>query len=165
MMALAGPVAAQTAAPEAMAPLARPAVPLSLADGPGETGPDLVIRWRDPERRWTVSAATRLLEETRLNAAPFQTGGLFEAEGAVVRRFGEVQVGMVGYSARQAGEGVGPSRRLGALRWTGSAVGPVVGRDVRLLGQPATLSLRYYKEIDAPGADGDTVAAGFAFRF
>lgn len=142
-----------------------PPRPVALTQGAAIDDPAYSIRWRDREGRWSIAGATRFIEESRLNAAEFQTGGLFEAEAAVVRRYGRLQIGAVGYSARQTGERVGGRRRLGALRWTGSAAGPVVGYRTRVLEQPATLSLRWYREIDAPGANGDTVAAGVSFRF
>jgi hypothetical protein len=142
-----------------------PPKPIALTAGTGIDDPGYSLRWRDPENRWSVSGAAQLIEQSRLNAAEFQTGGLFEAQAAVVRRYGDFQVGAVGYSARRTGEGLGAGRRLGPMRWTGSALGPVVGYRTRLAGQPATLSLRWYREIDAPGENGDTVAAGLAFKF
>ncbi len=123
------------------------------------------LEWRDRESRWDISAAVNMVEESRLNAADFQTGGLFETEAAVVRRFGDFRVGAVGYSARDAGEDVGRGPKLGAMRWRGSAAGPVVGYDGEIAGQPATFSLRWYREIGTPGENGDTAAAAFALKF
>jgi hypothetical protein len=142
-----------------------PPRPDAFTSGTAIDDPAYSIRWQGADNRWSVSGAARLIEESRLNAAEFQTGGLFEAQAAVVRRYGDLQVGAVGYSARQTGEGVGPRQRLGPMRWTGSAVGPVVGYRTRVLGQSATVSLRAYREIDAPGENGDSVSAGLSFRF
>lgn len=125
----------------------------------------LGARWRGGDDRWDVSAVVRLAEDSRLNAADYQTGGLFETEAVIERRFGRFRVGAAGYSARQAGEDVGRAPDLGAMRWKGSAAGPVVGYDATLLGQPATMSVRWYREIGAPGENGDTVSAAFAVRF
>ena len=131
---------------------------------PSDAAP-LAADWRDQSDRWEISAAVRLVEESRLNAGDFQTGGLFETEAVVVRRFGDFRVGAAGYSARRAGEDVGRAPRLGSMRWKGSAVGPVVGYDASLLGQPATVSLRWYREMGTPGESGDTVSAAVALRF
>lgn len=142
-----------------------PPKPVAMTSGTAIDDPAYNIRWRDAKNRWNVSGAARLIEQSKLDAAQFQTSGLFEAEAAIVRRYGDLQVGAVGYSARQTGEGVGGRQKLGPMRWTGSAVGPVVGYLTRVAGQPATVSVRWYREIDAPGENGDTVAAGVSFRF
>jgi len=123
------------------------------------------LKWRDADNRWDISAAVNMVEESRLNAADFQTGGLFETEAAVVRRYGNFRVGAVGYTARGAGEDVGNGPKLGSMRWKGSAAGPVVGYDAEVAGQPTTVSLRWYREIGTPGENGDTVAASFALKF
>lgn len=125
------------------------------------------IRLKAPDKRseWDLSATTRFVEETRANAVDFQTPGLFEAEGAVVRRIGDFRVGAVGYTARTVGDKAGRGPRLGSMKWQGNAVGPIVGYDTKVGGKPATVSLRWYREIDAPGEDGNTVSASFAVRF
>lgn len=158
-------IAAVLTAGAAGAQTLTPPKPVALTQGTAIDDPAYNIRWQDREGRWSVSGATRFIEQSKLNAAEFQTGGLFEAEAAVVRRYGRLQIGAVGYSARQTGERVGGRQRLGAMRWTGSAAGPVIGYRTQVLEQPATLSLRWYREIDAPGANGDTVAAGVSFKF
>lgn len=132
---------------------------------PNEASPRLGVRWEGSSKDWDVSAAVGFVEESRLNAADFQTGGLFETEAAVVRRVGAFRVGAVGYSARTAGENVGRGPKLGQSRWRGSAAGPVIGYDAVVAGQPTTLSLRWYREIGTPGENGDTVSAAFALRF
>lgn len=123
------------------------------------------LKWNRPDSDWDISAAVNFVEESRLNAADFQTGGLFETEAAIVRRFGDFRVGAVGYSARGAGEDVDHGPKLGSMRWKGSAAGPVIGYDADVAGQPTTLSLRWYREIGTPGENGDTVAASFALKF
>lgn len=160
----AGAADAQVRAPAFVQGL-KPPQPAALSQDAALDDAAYRVHWRDPRDRWSVSGAARLIEASRLDAAQFQTGGLFEAQAAVVRRFGDLQIGAVGYSARQAGETVGGRQRLGPMRWTGSAAGPVVGYRTRVLDQPATLSLRWYREIDAPGENGDTVAAGLSLRF
>ena len=132
---------------------------------PNEIAPRLGVQWRGSNEEWDVSAAVAFVKESRLNAADFQTGGLFETEAAVVRRFGDFRIGAVGYSARDAGEGVGRGPKLGQSRWRGSAAGPVIGYDAVVAGQPTTLSLRWYREIGTPGENGDTVSAAFALQF
>ncbi len=132
---------------------------------PGDDHPRLGVRWTGSTKDWDVSAAAGFVEASRLNAADFQTGGLFETEAAVVRRVGAFRVGAVGYSARSAGENVGRGPKLGQSRWRGSAAGPVIGYDAVVAGQPTTLSLRWYREIGTPGENGDTVSAAFAVRF
>ncbi|HYE46905.1 MAG TPA: transporter [Caulobacter sp.] len=127
--------------------------------------PPLRLKGADRRSEWDVSATTRFVEQTRADAIDFQTPGLFEAEGAVVRRVGDFRVGAVGYSARTVGDQAGRGPRLGPMKWQGSAVGPIVGYDTWVAGKPATLSLRWYREIDAPGENGDTVSAAFAIRF
>jgi hypothetical protein len=131
----------------------------------GEAAPALKPKWQGSKDEWDVSGAVNFIEETRTNAIDFQTAGLFETEGAVVRRFGRLRVGAVGYSARTVGDKAGRGPKLGAMRWQGSAAGPIVGYDATVAGRPATVSLRWYREIDAPGEDGDTVSASFAVRF
>lgn len=123
------------------------------------------VRWQDPENRWGISAAVNFVDTARLNAADFQTGDLFETEAAVVRKVGVFRIGAVGYSARGVGDSTGRSPKLGPMRWQGTAAGPVVGYDTRLAGKPTTLSLRWYREIGAPGENGDTVSAAFALKF
>lgn len=132
---------------------------------PNDASPRIGVQWRGSSNDWDVSAAVAFVKESRLNAADFQTGGLFETEAAVVRRFGDFRIGAVGYSARDAGEGVGRGPKLGQARWRGSAAGPVVGYDTTLVGQPTTVSLRWYREIGTPGENGDTVSAAFALKF
>lgn|GEM_PF-3227297 len=132
---------------------------------PNDIAPKLGVQWRGSNDEWDVSAAVAFVKESRLNAADFQTGGLFETEAAVVRRFGDFRIGAVGYTARDAGEGVGRGPKLGQSRWRGSAAGPVVGYDTKLVGQPTTVSLRWYREIGTPGENGDTVSAAFALKF
>ncbi|MDO9335630.1 MAG: hypothetical protein Q7T61_04465 [Caulobacter sp.] len=127
--------------------------------------PNFRLRWKGEESNWDISAASRFVEETEANARDFQTQGLFEAEGAVVRRFGDFRIGAVGYSARPVGEKTRGGPKLGAMKWQGNAAGPIVGYDTRLGGKPATVALRWYREIDAPGENGDTVSASFAVRF
>ncbi len=147
--------------------------PLQLAPGASWDRPALApeshkplgVAWSGSTQDWDISAAVTFVEETRLNAADFQTGGLFETEAAIVRRFGDFRVGAVGYSARSAGETVGRGPMLGQARWRGSAAGPVVGYDATIAGKPATMSLRWYREIGTPGENGDTVSAALAFRF
>lgn len=132
---------------------------------PDLASPSLGVRWNNSGKDWDVSAAVGFVKESRLNAADFQTGGLFETEAAVVRRFGDFRIGAVGYSARTAGENVGRGPKLGQSRWRGSAAGPVIGYDAVVGGQPTTLSLRWYREIGTPGENGDTVSAAFALKF
>lgn len=148
--------------------------PRQFAPGPSWEDPQLApdgapprvgVRWNNSSDDWDVSAAVGFVKESRLNAADFQTGGLFETEAAVVRRFGDFRIGAVGYSARNAGENVGRGPKLGQSRWRGSAAGPVIGYDAVVAGQPTTLSLRWYREIGTPGENGDTVSAAFALRF
>lgn len=127
--------------------------------------PTLRLRWKGAESEWDVSAASRFVEETEANARDFQTQGLFEAEGAIVRRIGDFRVGAVGYSARSVGEKTRGGPKLGAMKWQGNAAGPIVGYDTKVAGKPATVALRWYREIDAPGENGDTVSASFALRF
>lgn len=127
--------------------------------------PTLRLRWKGEESDWDISAASRFVEETEANARDFQTQGLFEAEGAVVRRIGDFRVGAVGYSARTVGDKTRGGPKLGAMMWQGNAAGPIVGYDTKIAGKPATLALRWYREIDAPGENGDTVSASFAVRF
>lgn len=127
--------------------------------------PSIRIKAPDKRSEWDLSASTRFVEETRANAIDFQTPGLFEAEGAVVRRVGDFRVGAVGYTARTVGDKAGRGPRLGPMKWQGNAVGPIVGYDTSVVGKPATISLRWYREIDAPGEDGNTVSASFAVRF
>lgn len=124
-----------------------------------------VLNWSDPDSDWDISAAVNFIEESKLNASDFQTGGLFETEAAITRRYGKFRIGAVGYSARGAGEDVGYGPNLGSMRWKGSAAGPVVGYDSEIAGQPATFSLRWYREIGTPGENGDTAAASFALKF
>lgn len=152
------------AAPQTLAPGASWDAP---ALAPVEDGEDrrLALNWHSPQSAWDVSAAVNFIEQSRLNAGDFQTGGLFEADVAVTRRFGDFRVGAVGYSARDAGENVGYGPSLGEMRWRGSAAGPVVGYDAEIAGRPATLSLRWYREIGTPGENGDTAAASFALKF
>lgn len=140
--------------------LSEPGAPDAWAD---RDAPTLHLRWKGQESNWDISAASRFVEETEANARDFQTQGLFEAEGAVVRRVGDFRVGAVGYSARTVGEKGAP--KLGAMKWQGNAVGPIVWYDTRIGKKPATLSLRLYREIDAPGENGDTVSASFSMRF
>lgn len=128
-------------------------------------GLPFAARWHDTDGRWDVSAVVRVVEESRVNAADFQTGGLFETEAVVERRFGGFRLGVAGYSAREAGADVGRSPRLGSMRWKGSAAGPVIGYDAAVFGQPATMSVRWYREVGAPGENGDTVSAALALRF
>lgn len=158
-------IAVLAAAPVAGAKALTPPKPVAMTGGTVIDDPAWGLRWKNRDSRWSISGAATLIEQSKLNAAEFQTGGLFEAQAAVVRTFGDVQIGAVGYSARQTGEGVGAKPRLGAMRWTGSAVGPVVGYRAKVMGQPATVSLRAYREIDAPGENGSTVAAGLSFKF
>jgi len=132
---------------------------------PDEGVQSFTLRWKGEKSDWDVSSATRLVEETRANAVDFQTAGLFEAEGAIVRRVGDFRIGAVGYSARTVNDKAASKPRLGPMRWQGSAVGPVVGYDTQVMGKPATLSVRWYREIDATGPEGDTVSASFAVRF
>lgn len=132
---------------------------------PDDAAPKLGVEWRGSNANWDISAAVGFVAESRLNAADFQTGGLFETEAAVVRRFGAFRVGAVGYSARDAGENVGRGPKLGQSRWRGSAAGPVIGYDATVAGQPTTLSVRWYREIGTPGENGDTVSAAFALKF
>ena len=127
--------------------------------------PTFRLRWKGEESEWDVSAASRFIEETEANARDFQTQGLFEAEGAIVRRVGDFRVGAVGYSARTVGDKTRGGPKLGAMKWQGNAAGPIVGYDTKIGGKPATLALRWYREIDAPGENGDTVSASFAIRF
>jgi hypothetical protein len=127
--------------------------------------PSIRLKASDKRSEWDLSATTRFVEETRANAVDFQTPGLFEAEGAVVRRVGDFRVGAVGYTARTVGDKAGRGPRLGPMKWQGAAVGPIVGYDTSVVGKPATVSLRWYREIDAPGEDGNTVSASFAIRF
>ncbi len=127
--------------------------------------PTFRLRWKGETSEWDVSAASRFIEETEANARDFQTQGLFEAEGAVVRRVGDFRIGAVGYSARTVGDKTRGGPKLGAMKWQGNAAGPIVGYDTRIAGKPATLALRWYREIDAPGENGDTVSASFAVRF
>jgi len=123
------------------------------------------MKWRGEEGEWNLSAASRLVEESRANAADFQTQGLFETEAALVRKVGDFRIGAAGYSARGVGDKGKQAPKLGAMRWQGSAVGPVIGYDTNVAGKPATVSLRWYREIDAPGENGDTVSASFNIRF
>lgn len=127
--------------------------------------PAFRLSWKGQDSEWDVSAASRFVEETEANARDFQTQGLFEAEGAVVRRIGDFRFGAVGYSARTVGDKTRGGPRLGAMKWQGSAAGPIIGYDTRIVGKPATVALRWYREIDAPGENGDTVSASFAVRF
>lgn len=127
--------------------------------------PTFRLRWKGKDSEWDVSAASRFVEETEANARDFQTQGLFEAEAAVVRRVGDFRIGAVGYSARSVGDKTRGGPRLGAMKWQGNAAGPIVGYDTRVAGKPATVALRWYREIDAPGENGDTVSASFAVRF
>lgn len=174
---------AQTALSQASAPKARQLEfsfpsstarkpPLQLAPGASwdqpalaPEQPQLGVAWTGSTEDWDISAAVTFVEESRLSASDFQTGGLFETEAAVVRRFGDFRVGAVGYSARSAGEGVGRGPRLGQSRWKGSAAGPVIGYDATVAGNPATVSLRWYREIGTPGENGDTVSAAVALKF
>lgn len=146
----------------------------SAMDRPGSRGAwappedevrSFTVRRKGETSDWDVSAATRLVEETRANALDFQTAGLFEAEGAIVRRVGDFRIGAVGYTARSVNDRGASKPRLGPMRWQGSAAGPVVGYDTQVLGKPATLSVRWYREIDTTGPEGDTVSASFAIRF
>ena len=150
------------AATEPFAPGASWAEPVRGADDGSRR---FRLDWQDPDSQWDISAAVNLVEESKLNAADFQTGGLFETEAAVVHRFGDFRIGAVGYSARGVGEDVGRGPKLGPMRWKGSAAGPVIGYDAEVVGQPATFSLRWYREIGTPGENGDTAAASFALRF
>lgn len=127
--------------------------------------PTIHLKWKGKDSDWDISAASRFVEETEANARDFQTQGLFEAEGAVVRRIGDFRVGAVGYSARSVGDRTRVGPKLGAMKWQGNAAGPIVGYDTKVAGKPATLALRWYREIDAPGENGDTVSASFAVRF
>lgn len=175
---------AQTALSQSSGPKARPLEfsfpsstsrkpPLQLAPGASweapalapEGKPQLGVAWTGSSEDWDISAAVTFVEESRLNASDFQTGGLFETEAAVVRRIGDFRVGAVGYSARSAGEGVGRGPKLGQARWRGSAAGPVIGYDATVAGKPATVSLRWYREIGTPGENGDTVSAAVALKF
>ncbi|MDB5470197.1 MAG: hypothetical protein JWR84_1757 [Caulobacter sp.] len=142
--------------------LTEPGAPDAWAD---RDAPAFRLRWKGKESDWDVSAASRFVEETEANARDFQTQGLFEAEGAVVRRVGDFRIGAVGYSARTVGDKARGGPKLGAMKWQGAAAGPIVGYDTRIAGKPATLALRWYREIDAPGENGDTVSASFAVRF
>ena len=144
------------------AALTDPGAPDAWAD---REAPTLHLRWKGQDSEWDISAASRFVEETEANARDFQTQGLFEAEGAVVRRVGDFRVGAVGYSARTVGDKTRGGPKLGAMKWQGNAAGPIVGYDTRIAGKPATLALRWYREIDAPGENGDTVSASFALRF
>ena len=130
-----------------------------------EAPPSIRLKAPGKQIEWEMSATTSFVEETRANAVDFQTPGLFEAEGAVVRRVGDFRVGAVGYTARTVGDKTGRGPRLGPMKWQGNAVGPIVGYDTSVVGKPATLSLRWYREIDAPGEDGNTVSAAFSIRF
>ncbi len=132
---------------------------------PAQPAPAIHLQWKGSDSAWDLSAASRFVEEAEANARDFQSQGLFEAEGAVVRRIGDFRVGAVGYSARSVGDRTRVGPRLGPMKWQGSAAGPIVGYDTRIAGKPATLALRWYREIDAPGENGDTVAASFALRF
>lgn len=132
---------------------------------PEKPAPAIHLQWKGGESEWDLSAASRFVEETEANARDFQTQGLFEAEGAVVRRIGDFRVGAVAYSARSVGDRTRVGPKLGPMKWQGNAAGPIVGYDTRIAGKPATLALRWYREIDAPGENGDTVAASFALRF
>jgi hypothetical protein len=151
-----------TGQPRQLAPGASWEEPQLAPDG---AKPSLGVRWSGSNDDWDVSAAVAMVEESRLNASDFQTGGLFETEAAVVRRVGPFRVGAAGYSARNAGENVGRGPKLGQSRWRGSAAGPVIGYDAVVAGQPTTLSLRWFREIGTPGENGDTVSAAFALRF
>jgi hypothetical protein len=142
--------------------LTEPGAPKAWREG--ET-PTFKLRWKGKDTNWDVSAASRFVKETEANARDFQTQGLFEAEGAVVRRIGDFRVGAVGYSARSVGDKTRGGPKLGAMKWQGNAAGPIVGYDTKIAGKPATLALRWYREIDAPGENGDTVSASFAVRF
>ena len=53
----------------------------------GDT-PAFKLRWKGKDTNWDVSAASRFVEETEANARDFQKQGLFEGQGAVVRRVG-----------------------------------------------------------------------------
>jgi hypothetical protein len=176
-------VSALPAAAQSLAPLEAAAGRLTPSDGrldpllpspgasrfgrdAGDMDPQAFeMEWRGDEGEWNLSAASRLVEESRANAADFQTQGLFETEAALVRKIGDFRIGAAGYSARGVGDKGKQAPRLGAMRWQGSAVGPVVGYDTNLAGRPATVSLRWYREIDAPGENGDTVSASFNIRF
>lgn len=138
---------------------------LDLTRAPPEPDRSFQLRWQDGDRQWDISAASRLVEESQRNAVDFQTGGLFETEAAIVRRFGPLRIGAAGYSARAAGDQVKAGPRLGAMRWQGNAAGPVVGYDAKVFGRPATLSVRWYQEFDTPGERGDTASVSMAVRF
>ena len=141
-------------------------VDLDASDiGAARDAPAFHLRWKGEESEWDISAASRFVEETEANARDFQTQGLFEAEGAIVRRVGDFRIGAVGYSARSVGDKTRGGPKLGAMKWQGNAAGPIVGYDTKVAGKPATVALRWYREIDAPGENGDTVSASFAVRF
>lgn len=175
-------LAATSASAQTAGPAASSAVRLAPADGrlqpllpnPGAAdrygGMDdaaraFQFRWRGQDGEWDLSAASRLVEESRATAADFQTQGQFETEAALVRQVGDFRIGAAGYSARGVGDKGKQAPRLGPMRWQGSAVGPVVGYDTEVGGKPATVSLRWYREIDAPGENGDTLSAAFSLRF
>ncbi|MBX3480740.1 MAG: transporter [Caulobacter sp.] len=145
--------------------LASPGARQAFRAGDDDNAPGFELRWRGEDSDWNLSAASRLVEESRANAADFQTPGLFETEAALVRKVGDFRIGAAGYSARQVGDKGKQAPKLGPMRWQGSAVGPVVGYDTRIGGKPATVSLRWYREIDAPGENGDTISAAFTLRF
>jgi hypothetical protein len=120
----------------------------------------------DPKTGWQVNGAAIYSVNWENPATDYETGNILNLEGAIVKNFGRLGVGAVGYAMIQTTGDSGSGARLGSFESQVFGAGPMLSYTLGDPRNPLTFLVKYYQEFDAKNTfEGHTFDLAFTAKF
>lgn len=128
--------------------------------------PRLAATYFDPKSGWQVNGVAVYAVSYENDSTNYDSGDILNLEGSILKNFGRLGVGAVGYGMIQTTADSGAGARLGANEAQIYAAGPIVTYSFGDPKDPLTFVAKYFREFGAERTfEGDVVDLAFSFKF
>jgi len=131
--------------------------------------PQFAITYFDPATGWDVSGNFIYVGQTTNNATDYQTGGTFNLDWAIGKRFGEGlqwEAGVAGNVVDQVAGDSGSGAKLGAFEEFSFGLGPAISYGTKFSNVPVTFSAKWEHDVDTTNTfKGDVVTVSATASF
>jgi hypothetical protein len=128
--------------------------------------PRLAATYFDPKSGWQVNGVGVYAISYENDATNYDSGDILNLEGSVLKNFGRLGLGAVGYAMIQTTADTGAGASLGANEAQIYAAGPILTYSFGDPRDPLTFVAKYFREFGAERTfEGDVVDVAFSFKF
>jgi len=128
--------------------------------------PRLAATYFDPSTGWQVNGVGVYTVNFENPDTNYDSGDILNLEGSILKNFGRIGIGAIGYAMIQTTADGGAGARLGANEARVYGAGPILTYSIGDLRNPLTFAAKYFHEFDAERTfEGDIVDVAASFKF